>query len=466
MVVEGVLALHRSRALSGLEVQFHVDIGDRRHCEVAPGLDVLAPVVLARLLGGLSLPARPAAEVQYHGEHDRRRRERKHAQRAEQQRFRPDPMHKPRGVEILPAEPLDRQRNEGQHQAQVEDAVEQQLAPVERKRTKVAPLDGIPGDPVEHPPERVVEDHSVDGVDDQRHADAVHRVAIPEQCEERRHQRGPEDERGHEHAAPGQHKRHNIEAHGAAVEQLVPGDHGPAGDHADGQDQPSNHAVADGLTEKDRPRPDRRRVEDLGQSTAALLVQRLDRVEEEQQTDQQRERVELPHGHRARGEEQPRIERTDRYNGGEDRLVEDQRHEEIHPGATDQFPDLFPADDPGRLPEPERLRGHVKVPQGRIGRRRLGRCRLGNAAAAEQPRSGTAPAQPPGVAHRRATHGGQSDQTDDDAAQQESRIGLQGRGVIELDPAVHLQERLVEPAETGRVHEHQRPVHLGGQPVG
>ena len=257
VVVEGVFTLHGGRPLARLQVDVDVDVGHRRHVEVGPGCRVLAPVVLARLLGRRPLTALLSAEVQHRRQHDRRRRERQQAQEPDQQRLRPYAVHKPRGIEVRSPKPLHCQCDKGRNHAQNEETVQQQFAPLKRKRAHVAPLDSAPRDPVQRPREGIVDGHAVDRVDDQSHSDAVHGVAVPEKGEECRHQRGPEDEGGHEHATPGHDERDHVEAHGTAGEELPVYEDPRAGNHAHNQDQSRHDAVADGLAQQNGSGGDR-----------------------------------------------------------------------------------------------------------------------------------------------------------------------------------------------------------------
>ena len=83
----------------------------------------------------------------------------------------------------------------------------------------------------------------------------------------------------------------------------------------------------------------------------------------------------------------------------------------------------------------------------------------------EQSRLRAARQRSPRVDTGRARHGDQSRDRQGHTADHEPDVRTERRRVVELHPAVDLEERLVQPPEARRVEEHERTVHIGREPA-
>ena len=135
------------------------------------------------------------------------------------------------------------------------------------------------------------------------------------------------------------------------------------GDEGHDQDEARHHANPQCLAEEDGSGLDGRGSNDFVQTVAALLVQRLDGVEEEQETDELGKRTVLLPCDSTRRMQERGIEGTDRDQRAEGH-EEDQGYEEVHPGPQHEVADLGAGDDAGGPRETERTRGHPKICQG------------------------------------------------------------------------------------------------------
>ena len=342
---------------------------------------------------------------------------------------------------------------------------------MQREGAHVAPEDHrVPGDPVGDPRERVAHVHPVHRVDQHRQPESVHRVAVPEERERGGHERRPEEEGGDHHPAPRREERPELEADGIA-EQLPHGDDRAGRDQGRGQNPRRHHHVARRLAEEHGSRPDGRGAIDLGEPLRPLLHQRLHGVEEEQDADEQAQGVELTRRHRSRGQEQRRIEWSEREERLADGLVEDQRDEEVHPRANRQLPNLGPADRGRRGQESRRVGLHGELAEGSPGRDRSGFGNRGRRlpapapAEADHQRVRVSPKEPAGGVARRRFDCEESGAGKRDAAEQESGVRRQRRGVVEVEAPVQLQEGLVQPPESRGVREHERAVDRRVEPA-
>ena len=221
--------------------------------------------------------------------------------------------------------------------------------------------------------------------------------------------------------------------------------------------------VREALAEQDRERADRGGVVDGGEAGAALPLQRLDGVEEDQHADQERERVHVPDGDDAGGQQQRRIERPDGHDPGE-HLDQDDRDEEIESGVA---PQLAPLDArhlehcapearwAGAHPERCNRRGIERGP-GVRGQRPAGAGAPGGGRAAQQAREA-----------RPIERDGAEPQRDAQRALREDQ-GVEADRVlvVEVHALVHLEPALVDPPQAGEVHEHEHAVDRVCEPRG
>ena len=470
VVHERVGAGNRGGARRRVEFDVELHVGDRRHPEVGPRRDVAPPVVLARLLGVGSLVAGPAAEEEQRGQEDRWNGEGQEPEAAPQQGPRPQTVEDPGGVELLPAEPHRRQRQEQRDQAEVEQAVQGQSPAVQREGAHVAPRGHrVPRQPVGDPGERRPLDlesgqrHPVNGVDHDGQPESVHGVAVAEEREGGGHEGRPEDEGGDHHPAPGRGEGPQVEPDRIA-EEVPSGDDRPRRDQGGAENHSRHHDVAHGLPEQHRSGPDGSRPVDLGESLGPLLHERLHGVEEEQNADKEAQRVELAGGHGARSHQERRIEGAEREQARGNGLPHNERDEQIEPRPHQQLPDLDPADGFRCREESRRDGPHSQFAERPAdGGPRLRGFRWpgplsSTAAEADHQGIGVALQEPAGGVPGRGPHRQESDTGKANAAEQESRVRRERRRVVEVHAPIDLQEGLVQPPKARGIHEHQRPV--------
>src|SRR6185503_13684379 len=105
------------------------------------------------------------------------------------------------------------------------------------------------------------------------------------------------------------------------------------------------------LPEEEGAGLERRRIEDLGKAVRALPLQRLDRVEEEEKDDPQRDLVRDPGRGDAGCQENRRVEGADREERVPERLHENERDENVESRLAEQEADFDGCRSPGAAEE-------------------------------------------------------------------------------------------------------------------
>ena len=205
-----VVALHPIPAPVRLERHVDIDARQRGERRLAPGQEVLLPIVLLRLLRGGTLEAVLHREVERRARDQRHERERQQREQGPPQRRRTQALDDPGGIVLAAREHAYRDRREQQREPQHLDSVENQSAPIELEHAHVGPTHGAPQIPVPHPV------HAMSRLEQPRHherrqPEAVRGEPVARRGEAEGHERGPHEQRRDEQQAP--HDREWPEAH-------------------------------------------------------------------------------------------------------------------------------------------------------------------------------------------------------------------------------------------------------------
>ncbi len=150
---------------------------------------------------------------------------------------------------------------------------------IELEHADIAPAHRAPQRPVADPVDLIGE-RAITREAQDRQAESVGRVAILRDRVHDHHERRPDQDRRHQKQAPDQEERPHLQADLPLDQE---GDHPGQRDRHDDRQSHRDHGHA--FAQKERARADRRGVGDRGQPRRSFPLERLDRVEQQQQAE-------------------------------------------------------------------------------------------------------------------------------------------------------------------------------------
>ena len=205
-ICKGVLPRCREVAVHGIEVEFHIDVHHVGLRRVLPRREVLTPVVVSLLLGGVRAFAARNHDAQARGQHGGNDGKWRQPQRGAPKRSRSQPMDDADGVRVAPRFEAHGQDHEKCSEREHQQSIQDERGPVELERSHIAPSHGVPQIPIEDPVHLVAE-LNPPGEGQGEQPDPVGRVAIARDRDNRHHEAGPDQKRRDEQQPPRDHER-------------------------------------------------------------------------------------------------------------------------------------------------------------------------------------------------------------------------------------------------------------------
>ena len=362
----------------------------------------------------------------------------------------------------------ERRDHEERRQRQHEQAVGDDGRPHEGEPVELAPGQAAPQVPHRDPVERT-ELRGEAGADQRGEGDPVDGEAVAHERVQQRHERRPDDQRRRQQAAEHQREHRQFEADCEPGRRLLPQQHRADGERGAGDDHERQHGVGEHLAREHRRGGHRGGAVDGVHPAALLADEALDGVEEQQQAEQQRQRLEHAGRRRAGRHQRLGVEGALAEAQRAPCLQQDDRAEQPDAGRAQQRACLGGEHVPRRRQESGRARragGHGPARSERSGR--VGAAPRGVGRRLRQQRRRLADAQvvvaiarepPAGGPHRQ-----QADGDEGEAAGEERRVRRERGRVVEGDAAVLLDEVAQHPPQPRRVGELEQFVDPRRQP--
>ena len=294
--------------------------------------------------------------------------------------------------------------------------------------------------------------------DERAERDAVHDEAVAQQRVEERDERAPHDQGRRKQNAEDEEEDGHLEVDlDARVEVLLAEHHRDRKRRARDDDE-RHRGVRKHLAREHRRRRHGRRAEDAAEPAALLADKALDRVEQDEEAEKERQRVEDACGRRTGRDERLGVERALAERRRAPRLKQDDGAEEPDARRTEQRARLGAQHMPGRAHEAGRTHGAVERPtprgdRGVLGLRKTRSVRVGLGKKRAWVTHAQVVVLGPREAAARRPDGEDTDGDERQPAQQERRLGSERCAVVERHAAVLVDEGPQQPADARRVGE-------------